>query len=147
SFAQIRRTQNQAGQHKRWIHLQNFLKLRDGSVVVPSKVVEVSHVEIHGQRERIQLQGAICFLNGLLLSLLYQEPETEPVMRARRMGTEIDGVAEIPLRGIPIPIEVQADQSYRQMRVGKGRPHLDSLRRRGFRLRKRLLGRQYTKHC
>jgi len=79
------------------------------------------------------------FLNGLLLSLLHQEPETEPVMCARRMGTEIDGAAEIPLRGIPIPIEVQADQSHRQMRVGKGWPHLDGFRRRGFRLRKRLL--------
>src|SRR2546425_499683 len=107
SFAQIRRTQNQAGQHERWIHLQNFLKLRDGPVVIPSKVVEVSNVEVHGQRERIQLQGTIRFLNGFLLSLLHQEPETEPVMCARRMGTEIDGAAEMPLSGIPIPIEVQ----------------------------------------
>ena len=125
---------------ERRIQFQNALALLDrlGSLMS----VGVYPCQVHGAKniERIQIEGASVFCQGLIESLPHLEVERIIQVIRGVVGVQLDGMPELPFRPGPIPVVPKLDSGKIAMPLRKVGIELKSLLDGCARLRRHLRG-------
>ncbi len=94
-------------QRESGVELNRLLVLLDGAVRLPRVEKNKRHVPIDDHRERIELQGSLCLLDGFVHPPVRRQIERIPVMNGGVTWVEFDGSFVFPLGSGPVAFGLQ----------------------------------------